>query len=248
MQTWRFCNVFREDDRVTEWIRKNAREPLHGNHPATVTAMVACRVFNRIRTLEILHLYGILHKWDTRHAIQVLEGEHPIVGAAYVVKTPDGMDKLHGCVMMVNAVYGSSNLIAEDIHRENSLRYAWEAFQRYPCSGSFMADEIVSDLRHCDVLCRADDTTTWSVPGPGACRGLSWLIAGNSEVLGYGGSLAKQYALPMMQELLEASRETTHWPSNWPAWEMREVEHWLCEYYKWVRVRYLGQRMKRRFQ
>jgi hypothetical protein len=246
-QAWRFCNVFREDDKTTEWIRENAREPLRGDDAATVVAMVMCRVFNRVETLKILHLHGVLHRWNIHEAIQVLEGEHPVVGAAYVVKTPDGMDKLHGAAEMVDAVSFSSNLLVEEIRNSNSLEGAWVALQQYPCIGSFMAYEIVSDLRHTDLLDKATDIMTWAVPGPGACRGLSWLVASNSEVLGYGGRLVRETALGFMRELLVASRSTDHWPSNWPVWEMREVEHWLCEHYKWVRVKYYNERMKRRF-
>ena len=28
LQTWSFCNVFREDDKVTIWFRQNVRNPL----------------------------------------------------------------------------------------------------------------------------------------------------------------------------------------------------------------------------
>jgi hypothetical protein len=38
------------------------------------------------------------------------------------------------------------------------------------------------------------------------------------------------------------------WPTDWPRWEMREVEHWLCEYDKWCRVMKDKKRMKRRYQ
>jgi hypothetical protein len=120
--------------------------------------------------------------------------------------------------------------------------------QTYPCIGSFMAYEIVSDLRHTDLLEYANDIQTWSVPGPGACRGLSWLDSGTSDSVPYSSARSqREKALGMMQELLAISRFSNYWPSNWPAWEMREVEHWLCEFYKYCRVKYLGERMKRRF-
>jgi hypothetical protein len=48
-----------------------------------------------------------------------------------------------------------------------------------------------------------------------------------------------------MQELLAQANE--EWPEAWRPWEMREVEHWLCEYDKWRRGMG-GQRLKRRMQ
>ena len=40
-----------------------------------------------------------------------------------------------------------------------------------------------------------------------------------------------------MRELLEQSTLQRHWSHNWPKWEMRDVEHTLCEFDKYERVR-----------
>ena len=52
-------------------------------------------------------------------------------------------------------------------------------------------------------------------------------------------------ALYRMQELLSYSQDDNYWPQEWDHWEMREVEHWLCEYAKWVRIMRFGGRGKR---
>ncbi len=247
-QAWRFCNVFREDDRTTKWIDKNVRGPLRNqSDDRMVTAMVACRLFNRIEILERIQKAGLLQSWDGRGVCKVLKDVHPVVGAAYMIKTPTGMDKLHGVVAIVDTVQADSHLLAEQMCEHASLEFACDLLQRYSYIGSFLAYEIVSDLRWTPVLERATDVMTWSVPGPGACRGLSWLVAGNSDEIKYGSRVAKEEALGLMGKLLRCSQSVVYWPQEWPMWEMREVEHFLCEMWKYAKVKYLNRRMKRRF-
>jgi len=248
---WRFCNVFREDDKVTVWIRENVREPLR-NNPKVITAMAACRIFNRIETLEKLKKAGLFERWDATTAKLAMIGVRPVVGAAYVVKTPDGMDKLDGCIEMVNAFNrdAANVLTHKATHQAGplTLEQTWELLKRFPCIGPFMAYEIVSDLRHTYLLENAPDTNTWANPGPGCCRGLSWLTAKNLTAINYGPKKAAAAAIRAMQKLLVLSRYNKLWPNDWPQWEMREVEHWLCEYAKYVKVKHKRQMMKVRYE
>jgi hypothetical protein len=49
--------------------------------------------------------------------------------------------------------------------------------------------------------------------------------------------LRQDAALTEMRKLLQLSRTGYNWPRRWPAWEMREVEHTLCEWDKYERTR-----------
>jgi len=245
---WRFCNVFREDDRVTVWIRENVRDRLQEN-PHVLLAMVTCRLFNRIETMEILNNNGLFDRWDSRKARKLLHGIEPIVGAAYVIKTPDGMNKLDGVLYMVDAVKEDALHLAThgDYAMGIALEGIWEVLQTYPCIGRFIAYEIVSDLRHTYIGRKATDIRTWANPGPGACRGLSFLVNDDLESIQPAGRNVREKIVKTMMKLLDLSNNKELWPTKWPRWEMREVEHWLCEYAKWVKVTHLGMRMKRRF-
>ncbi len=246
MGTYRFCNVFREDDRVTEWVRNNVRDPLR-NHPNVVTAMVACRFINRIETLEQLHREGLLFRWNHHEVVRVLSQLRPVVGAAYMIKTPTGLDKATGVASVITAIAKHQAEIVDTILHHKTIELAWQKMRQYEFVGSFIAYEIVSDLRHTFLLRDAPDIMTWAAAGPGACRGLSWLQNQTTCSVRYRIS-ALQQAVDMMRVLLKLSTSDIYWPSEWPRWEMREVEHWLCEYYKWVKVTHLGQRMKRRYK
>ena len=242
---WRFCNVFREDDKVTQWIRENVREPYH-DEPKILWLLTACRLFNKIETLQILKDAGV---FDTEHfnaalIRKLLKNIRPIVGAAYVVKTPDDMDKLKGIINMVQAVANESAWLISCINPgDTTLQEMWESLIHFPCIGSFIAYEIVSDLRHTSFFNSAPDISTWAAPGPGACLGLSYL---SGTKVSYSNKTHREMAIITMQKLVNISN--VEWPKEWPEWEMREAEHWLCEYAKYYKVTHENKRMKRRYQ
>lgn len=247
MLEWRFCNVFREDDKVTRWIRQNVRQRLR-NDERVLLAMVICRLFNKIETLQMIQDDGLFDDWDSGRCYQVLKDVHPVVGAAYVVRSPDGKSKLEGILQIIDgAEKQEHHKHGHGDFRDATLEGLWRTFLNYYCIGKFMAYEIVSDLRHTYIGENASDIMTWANAGPGACLGLSWLLEKNLTCLSYGPAASGRTALSLMRELLQLSRDPKLWPLEWPQWEMREVEHWLCEYSKWVKVTHLGQRMKRRY-
>lgn len=64
LREWRFCNVRREDDRVTEWFRENIREPLRDD-PSVLFATIAFRWFNTIEVGGLILKPWLLEgRWD----------------------------------------------------------------------------------------------------------------------------------------------------------------------------------------
>src|SRR4051812_7947858 len=61
LQKYRFCNVYREDDRTTRWCKKYVRDPLI-DKPEVLLAVVIFRWFNRITTGEAIFCQeGLTH-------------------------------------------------------------------------------------------------------------------------------------------------------------------------------------------
>lgn len=111
---------------------------------------------------------------------------------------------------------------------------------RYIGWGPFMAYEVVTDLRHTRYLRNAPDIYTWANAGPGAIRGLNRL---------YGRDLAakprpEQTNAEMLKLMIELNdldepgfNETFGEPCDVnPRFEMRDIEHTLCEHDKYQRV------------
>lgn len=247
MTRYRFCNVFREDDRTTIWIREHVRDPLRDD-PAVLLAMVVARWFNRISTLEILHEAGLFKTWNTARARLLLTDVQPLVTAAYMVKTPAKMSKLEGLLQCIDRFVEDTcqssphnrgqRMIWNNEHDiGNSLEGTTIWIRRSPYLGPFMAYEIVTDLRYTDLLDRAPDIMTWANPGPGATRGAGRILYDDATYLNRARPDDVEEIMELMQGLLIMSQDPQYWPPGWPSWEMREVEHTLCEWDKYERTR-----------
>lgn len=139
----------------------------------------------------------------------------------------------------------------------NRLETVWEKFQqpRYIGWGPFMAYEVVTDLRHTRYLRNAPDIYTWANAGPGAIRGLNRL---------YGRDLAaKPRPEQTNAEMIELMRELNTLdargfnetfgppqlgsPHVGPRFEARDIEHTLCEFDKYERVRLNEGKMRSKY-
>lgn len=254
---WRFCNVHRENDKTTMWFREHVRSKLSGL--SAVEATVTFRWFNRITTGEVVEDL-LLHGWDHDEALRRLsttsDTQSIFTGAcktshhsrgrlftgAYIIKSPDGKSKLYGILECIDEARRRLRVLVPNWGA--SLEGAWSDLRTCPFLGGFMAYEVVSDLRWTPVLGEASDICTWCHVGPGATRGLGLVVAGDVGTFSQG---QQRKMLPLLAELLEMSRDMRHWPDTWAEWEMREVEHWLCEYAKYSYAA-SGHRLRRRYR
>ena len=176
MRTNRFCNVHREDDRVTRWIRDNWRLPYSG-HPNMVGAMAMARLVNWPDTLAEL---GFPEQWNREHFIRVIadrksRGEKSWTGA-YMITAEMGT----GAPPKEVSVAKTLDWFFEDEPWDlDSCQHAWFEFQEAPRVGSFISAQIVADLKHTHVLANAPDKMTFCAPGPGSLRGLQWMMGIN---------------------------------------------------------------------
>lgn len=243
LQRYRFCNVFREDDRTTRWIRQNVTADRYQN--SLLGALYLARWFNRIETLErLVSNWNLLRGFGTPtwadDVRERLRGISPIVTGAYIVKTPPGLCKLDGILdcsagFLLMARANNEHMIISNRSGKYTLQRTHTWLQCCPYMGPFMAYEVVTDLRHTPLLDNAPDIMTWASAGPGAARGLQRVFGG--AVLGYNSQAGQQKMNVLMGCLLAYSRQAELWPWTERPWEMREVEHTLCEFDKYERVR-----------
>ena len=252
LQRFRFCNVFREDDKTTRWFRENVRDPLR-DKPEVALMTIAFRWFNRIEVGELLLPMLQSGIWDPGYAEHKLR-PHVAAGGktctgAYMIRTPAGKDKLTGVLELIEGARGTAEKLADYglVHRLQLLEHAHKTVCETWLLGPFLAYEIVTDLRHTHILEHSVDIDTWASPGPGAARGTSWLHFDCRDRVGYGSRKGKELAMKTMRDIVQLSRNDLLWP--WPErpWEMREAEHTLCEYDKIRRARE-GQRLKRNYK
>jgi hypothetical protein len=242
-QQWRFCNVHREHDKTTVWFKDNVRSKL--SDLAVIEATLIFRWFNRIETGEkVLDL--LLNGWDRDKAERRLSfSAEPIFTGAYIIRSPFGESKLIG---ILNAIESARVLLPSiTIKWGKRLEDAWRDLTTIQWMGNFTSYEVVTDLRWTNVLDQAIDINTWACAGPGCARGLGRVFHDNPRQFNYGSTYGQTEMLPLMQMLLTLSRDDRYWPQHWEKWEMREVEHWLCEYDKYKRAE-AGERLKRQYK
>lgn len=250
LQNYRFCNVFREDDKVTRWFRENIRQHLFYDDEVLLATMIF-RWFNKIETAERLlcdrgGTFRLFTSWDPEEIKRRLKGVAPIVTGAYMIKTPAKMSKLDGILWCLERfvqpdprnlnpppMYAPMLFKQEGYTLENAVTY----LSSFPYLGPFMAYEIVTDLRHTALLQDAPDIMSWANPGPGAARGLDRLLGLPTGTFNRHSIAGVKEMMHHMQDLLKRSQKAEYWPTRWPKWEMREVEHTLCEFDKYERVK-----------
>lgn len=244
-QKYKFCNLFREHDKVTIWLRENWREP-YADHPNLPFAMALARLINWPPTLKEI---GFPNRWNPDKALEVLRrrkaaGEKIYTGAYLLGSCPKGRTRAEYLVNDVLTPLKQELAIFSPYMKH--LESTWKWFREQRGIGDFLAYEVVSDLRHTKYLRDAPDIMTWANAGPGALRGLTRLWGYQPKTRQIDGySFPKKNALVAMQTLLTMSQEK-RWKLNTPAWEMRDVEHWLCEFDKYERIQ-LGQGVLERF-
>ncbi len=243
LQEFRFCNVFREDDRTTKYFRETVRDPLR-DRPEVLIATIGWRWFNRIETCSRVTL-GEWRDCDIDGIRAALRDPKPLVTGAFLVVTPAKMSKLEGILWCLRQAKESwiPNLCLEQEIGPWTLKDMHTELMRIPYLGRFMAYEVVTDLRHTYLLEDASDTMTWASAGPGCLRGAGWVFNGDPDAFKYGTKKAQSESLKIMHHLLWFSEQ--RWEGK--PWEMREVEHCLCEYDKYRRAQN-GQRLKRKYQ
>ena len=249
-QKYRFTNVFRERDKTTVWFREHVRDPMR-DRPEVLLATVVFRMLNRITSGEAMFCQPdpegrtafdrFLSDGDARHLrrdlISLIGERGPFVTGAYIISSPPGYTKLDGMLRVLQDFHKQSGWRrAADAMSSWSLQQAHGWFSSQLWMGSFHSYEIVSDLRWTSLLDRAPDINTWAHAGPGARRGLN-RIAGRDK---RDRSLNADGLLKEMRELLALSGDARYWPQknkkDWPALEMREIEHTCCEWDKMCRV------------
>ena len=225
LKEYSFCNVYRELDKVTIWIRENWREP-YADHPNLPFAMAMARQINWPETLEDI---GFPEHWNPNRVKAIMQGrmnrKEKVYTGAYMLTGTLGGTKVEQTVdKILTPLYECPPRIIP-----NSLEETWKRYLPYPGFSGFMAYEVVTDLRHTKHLENAEDIMTWANPGPGAKRGLNRIHGRELEK-----SIPKSQLINEMRELLELCNM-----APLPL-EMRDIEHCLCEFDKYERVR-LGQ-------
>ena len=224
---YRFCNIYRELDAVTIWIGKFLREPL-GNSPHLVTAMSAARLINKVDTLAALAPIIMQNGWDDS-AEEVMRSiasnGKPITNAAYMVTTPEGMDKAAGISFMLNSIH------AAKIGKTETLAELAAKLMEHPRIGTFLAAQIVCDCRYTPKFSNCPDWWSFALSGPGSRRGLNYVYGREFDQSWEESDWHKH--LRMLAEPINECLEKNGFPKT----HAHDMQNMCCEGQKYFRAK-----------
>lgn len=228
-QTYRFCNVRREDDHVTRWIKAHWRDP-KAEHKDLWFAMVVARLFNKPETLQSI---GFPAPWKSEKTRDALHGRARLglnnFNAAYIVSTNGlAMDKVDYVVdIVLDPLWEARKLYRP--HKAVSLAGYHAQLMQARGLGSFMAAQVVADLKYTPAFRAAEDWHRWAAPGPGSMRGLN-RVRGMPADTPWGRSW-----LNILQELRDAVLPLL--PKDLRDLHAQDIQNCLCEFDKYERIR-----------
>lgn len=187
LRSYRFCNIYRELDTVTEWIMDNWINP-YTDSPNIALRAILGRVINHPPTLKAMIDTGLdLNSsfnqkltWELFRDIR--DSGEKLVTGAYIVNTifPKDHKKIDGS----KADYIANFLLPQLWSKRKELNSglflgsfssAIESMKQIHGVGGFIANQAATDLSYTPLLSKAKDlNTTWN-PGPGTTKGIRWI-------------------------------------------------------------------------
>lgn len=248
LRDYRFTNVYREDDKVTVWIRENWRAP-HADDPDLWFAMCVARLLNRPDTLEAIGYpvpwKSTTHSYDVKFARTLLDRKRrgeKIFNAAYIVSTNG--------IMIDKLAYVKDHVLEPLWFARDRLRpREGDTLCSYHMTlgqmqgfGSFMTGQVIADIKYHRPLIAAQDWHTFACSGPGSRRGLNYVLGRDrkapwtEEEWRLEAGRLRERLVPMFEH------------AQMPRPHGQDVQNLLCEYSKMHRAMYEGKMPKQRYR
>lgn len=226
----RYCNVHREDDKVTKWLRAN---PVYSGADVPVWVVVLSRMVNRISSLAYIERHVALGdltgiKEDLKN---LRERGDVIWGNAYTISTcGKSMDKVD---YVIDWVVAEVRRTEQSVLWRKGMKDPWSCalffkwLTHHDGLGSFLAAQVVADLKNMPghPLNSAPDFDTFVTHGPGSLRGVAAYFGTPCTPGQFKGllSLIAQQVTPLL-------------PAYVGKLHMQDLQNCMCEFSKYIRV------------
>lgn len=231
-QNYFFCNVFRQYDKCSKWMIENI---------IPYNRLDLIIIYRYISTMSIYEKIALNCKLDDVDELKYFLFD----------QWESGLIKFNGCFLRNTQLKGEGPAqhgkairvpfrIIEEIEAKGEMDI-WKAmgslemvvnwFKQFSATAGFMAYEYACDLEYTKLF-NPFDKYTWANMGPGARRGLSLVLTGEDK-----RKIKKdewEAGTRWLFDMLE-NRFLEGFPNE--ILSMREVEHWLCEFQKYIKYR-----------
>ncbi len=249
---FKFTNVYRELDRGTAFLLDNICEK--GEPIDQVWNIIVYRMFNRISTYEHLKWHSF-ERWSNpkffRKYFDALrafgEQGNPLYTDAHMVCAYEhfpGKDKLERFEYIFQGVISQMDTLMRIINKAKSLETVHKALTRFPGIGPFLGYEMAVDISYCSWNNLGEDE--WVNPGPGCQRGLKAIFPGVKS------DKDCQWLIKVLRQIQKKEWLRLKLPFDGIAYQgkeltLRNVEHCLCEYFKYWKAKNGKGRPRNRF-
>lgn len=241
LRGYRFCNIFRELDKTSQWVTSNWSVP-YADHRNLPTALALARRLNWPPTLVEI---GFPRRWDGGKITRVLRqrgrvGEKLVTSAHQV---SSGTGRAGGTVDF--AVHISEILTAlyelKNAWVAGTLQTTYDNLIKLKGFAHFTSYELVTELSHTKWLDKAPDLNTWCVIKEGSHRGLLRVMGSytkpTSKWLNRGRINNQAPLVEACVEILSrAKRDLGKSDKMFKRLTLRNIEDSLCEFDKYCRV------------
>ena len=229
LQQYKFTNIFRQLDTGTLALKEMLKN--QNDEILILFNIIWYRYFNwylHAEQLGFVTNYSQVEKYiiaKAKKCDKIFTGAWTTTGVFWESKH---ITYLRAC----KEVWDKRNMLYYLIISSTRLEIVCQHLRNLYLIGKFLAYEIACDLRFSKLLKDAEDKLTWANMGPGAQRGLRRLGLPHKNQKEGCDSMRKLYHKLINEKLIGDHIFNAPVP-----FELREVEHSLCEFDKYQRVK-----------
>jgi len=243
LRQYRFTNLRRRDDRVSQWIIKHVLERgLDHELDVFLKWSALARWVNWPPTLEKAQRMNCISRTDIDliaigQLIDALvaQDEKAWTGAYMIRPAKPPYSPMRKGMFIATIVVGKEFVGVIDRVKlglsANSVQATCELLQEANFWGPFMAGQVVADWTYTPLLASAADLNTWAPQGPGSRRGFNRLLGRPLKQHISPEEWSEQLQLWRAEIIQELGAEYTTLTAM-------DVQNALCETDKYLRVRY----------
>lgn len=172
-QQYKFTNVRRMNDKVSQWLLKNWYQPNH-SHPRMLVATTLARQLNNPESLEAI---GFPSSWKEDRVERILteraEKGLKNFSGAYMITGTLGGTKVEQIVRKVVTPISKVRML--EVINPDSIEESVKALLPFAGFSTFIAGQVVADLVFA-IKGTWKDKHTWAAIGPGSRRGMNRLL------------------------------------------------------------------------
>jgi alpha-glutamyl/putrescinyl thymine pyrophosphorylase clade 1 len=230
LQRYRFCNVRREDDRVTRWLHDHWLRPHEANTDLWF-AMVVARLINKPESLEEC---GFPIPWRPAHWRKVLNARkqrgETVFSAAYMIRAIEAKNGETKVDYLAKYVLAPLWAARSKFPRHSTLDELHQWLLSFYGMGSFLAAQVLADIKWAKSLRQAADWRTFAASGPGSCRGLN-RVCGQPVTAPWKEPEWRTRVLELRQAVLPLL------PKALRDLDAQNIQNALCEFDKYMRAK-----------